>query len=420
MTKKTKRKDSDGWSTGRPKLDVKLKIRLWTLAGGRCQYAGCNRPLWRDDLTMAEMNRAYIAHIRDVNSLTHRYHPDLSPKLERDISNLMLMCDTHHRLIDREQEKEHTVRRLQKMKRDHEERIEIQTDIKEDRQSHLVMYGANIGDQSPVLSYSKCSPAMMPDRYPAEPRGIELSMNGAKRDREDDYWETERENLDRKFASMVRDRLRPDDIQPLSVFAMAPIPLLMELGRLLTDIPAADVYQLHREPQDWKWQSHPDCFQYTIFPPDGDHHQIALNISLSDSISRDRIQGVLGEDVSIWTLTVPHPGNDFLQSKEQLRLFRETCRELFRQIKCRHGHGTTVHVFPAMPVSTAVEFGRVWMPKPDANLIIYDENQDRGGFIRAFSFRAVSVAPEEADEEAHPLNGTCCHPSPDPAKGAYE
>ena len=42
------------------------------------------------------------------------------------------------------------------------------------------------------------------------------------------------------------------EIEHLSVFALGPIPLLVELGSLLGDITPADVYQLHREPAGWR------------------------------------------------------------------------------------------------------------------------------------------------------------------------
>ena len=109
----------------RPNISEKMRTRLWVLAGGRCQYDGCNEPLWRDNLTMTQMNGAYIAHIIDVNPQTHRYDPKLSSKLAADISNIMLLCDKHHRLVDHEEEREHTVSRLTRMKVRHEARIEL-------------------------------------------------------------------------------------------------------------------------------------------------------------------------------------------------------------------------------------------------------------------------------------------------------
>lgn len=74
------------------------KTLLWVKAGGRCEY--CNAPLWKDTYTMTEMNAAYIAHIRAVSRNGPRWHPVLSKKLKKDISNLMLLCDKHHRKID--------------------------------------------------------------------------------------------------------------------------------------------------------------------------------------------------------------------------------------------------------------------------------------------------------------------------------
>jgi type I restriction-modification system DNA methylase subunit len=37
-------------------IPEKVKIRLWGQAAGRCQYEGCNKPLWLDSLTKAECN----------------------------------------------------------------------------------------------------------------------------------------------------------------------------------------------------------------------------------------------------------------------------------------------------------------------------------------------------------------------------
>ena len=41
-----------------------------------------------------------------------------------------------------------------------------------------------------------------------------------------------------------------------------------------------------------------------------------------------------------------------------------------------------INLFPALPVSAAVEVGRVWMPKADLPLIVYDQNRRVNGFSR--------------------------------------
>ena len=149
-------------------IPEKVRVNLWTRSGGRCEYSGCNEALWQDALTMAKMNRAYIAHIYGEKPKSARWHPVLSKKLSRDLSNLMLLCDAHHRLIDKEDVDGHPAERLQEMKAHHERRIELLTAIQESRKSHVILYGANVGDHRALVSFKKAAVAMLPGRYPAE------------------------------------------------------------------------------------------------------------------------------------------------------------------------------------------------------------------------------------------------------------
>src|SRR5580700_1073415 len=104
-----------------------VKIRLWGKAGGRCQYDGCNRPLWLDTLTKVEFNTSYIAHIVADEPSGPRGDALLSKQLKSDLSNLMLLCDEHHRLVDKADVSAHPVDRLIEMKELHEKRIELVT-----------------------------------------------------------------------------------------------------------------------------------------------------------------------------------------------------------------------------------------------------------------------------------------------------
>src|SRR5580658_6437956 len=183
-----------------------VKIRLWGKAGGRCQYDGCNESLWLDTLTQAEFNVAYIAHIIADRPSGPRGHPTLSVELKSDISNLMLLCDVHHRLIDVSDVDGHPVDLLRAMKVRHEQRIELVTALGPDRQSHVVLYGANIGQHAAPLSFRKAAQAMIPDCYPGEPHPVVLGMiNSALQDRDAAYWTAESAQL----TSLVSLQLRP-------------------------------------------------------------------------------------------------------------------------------------------------------------------------------------------------------------------
>jgi hypothetical protein len=107
-------------------------------------------------------------------------------------------------------------------------------------------------------------------------------------------------------------------------------------------------------------------------------------LSLSATVTADRITEVIGQNVSIWTITVPTPNNDFLKSRGQLAKFRSIVRPLLDRIKANHGQTTPLHIFPALSVSAAVELGRVRMPKADTPWKVYDQVNHRGGFVHVF------------------------------------
>jgi hypothetical protein len=358
---------------------------LWAKAAGRCQYAGCNKWLIGDLIAGAEdKNFGFVAHIVADAPDGPRGDPIRSPLLSNDINNMMLLCHVHHKLIDVDDLAGHPEGRLLGMKAAHEARVEIVTGIDEDRASQVLRYAANIGSHESPLAFEQISVAMLPDRYPAEGRRmIDIALVGCRfEDHEPEFWAFQRENLQRQFASKVRARIETQEIRHLSVFALAPQPLLMELGRLLCDIAAADVRQLQREPKGWSWPPAGPPIQYRVREGSAGLGPVALVLALSATVSDDRVIGVLGRDTSIWAIEAERPHNDIMRSPADLAEFRRLLRSTFNAIKAVHGEQATINIYPDLPGSAAVEVGRVWMPKADLPLVIYDQNRRMGGFIR--------------------------------------
>ena len=68
-------------------------------------------------------------------------------------------------------------------------------------------------------------------------------------------------------------------IKRLALFGLAPIPLLFELGRLISDIATADVRQLLRDPKGWKWDTSSAPVQYEVLRPGRNGGPVALKIN---------------------------------------------------------------------------------------------------------------------------------------------
>jgi hypothetical protein len=363
---------------------------LWGRAAGRCEFSPCNRPLSWHPYTKETVNIAEAAHIIGFSADGPRGEDEISEELAQDIENLMLVCRICHKPID-DNSDSYSVEQLRRMKRDHEARIELVAGIAPENKSTIVLYGANVGEHSSPLTYEKAARALPPEWYPAERTAIQLGMvNSSFRDHTADFWKIEAAHLQAMVEQQVRPRLSMGGIAHFSLFGFAPQPLLMLWGFLLSDIPTAQTYQLHREPPDWIWQSSETSPEYESIRPASCEGDAALVISLSATVVDDRIRAVLGEDISIWRITIPRPHNDYLESKDQLAAFKKIARRTLDEIKEEHGERAVIHVFPAAPVAVAVDFGRIVMPKADLPMKLYDENKALGGFAHALDLDAAN------------------------------
>ncbi len=375
------------------RIPQKVQSALWARAGGRCQYRGCNEDLVGDLIAGKEDGTfGFIAHIVADAEDGPRGCPIRSPLLAKSLENLMLMCGKHHKEIDVDARDDHPEALLLEMKREHELRIGLVTGVDEDRASHVVRFGAKIGQNEALVSTRALFSAMLPQNYPASGRTIDLEIVGcAYRDDEPDYYRFQRDNLRRQFEAQVRGRIERQEIRHMSVFALAPQPLLIELGRLIGDILPAQVMQRHREPATWAWQDNQPPVRYQM--KEGVRAgaaPIALKIGISATLTDEPVAAVLGREAAVWSLTALTPHNDILRSRADQAEFRSTVRRLLDRIKAVHGEGREIHLFPAMPASLAVELGRVWMPKADPPLVLYDRQGPR--FVRTFTLGHDEIA----------------------------
>jgi len=323
----------------------------------------------------------FVAHIVADKPGGPRGDEVRSPQLADEPDNLMLLCSTHHKLIDVDELDRHPEGLLLQYKKSHEDRISVQTGITAERASHILLYGAKVGDHTPLVSYGQAAAAMVPDWYPAERHPMEIQITGAyEKDKDPLYWSTEIRALREGFAERVKPRIARREVNHLSVFGIAPMPLLVELGRLLGDITPAQVYQLRREPvPGWQWTKGAAA-QFTTskrIGKDANRRAVALILELSATVTADRVTAVLGADISIFSISTPVPDRDIIRGPGDLSAFRALLRRTLDEIKALSTE-VEIHVFPAAPVSTIIELGRVWMPKGDLPLVIYDETPGHG------------------------------------------
>ena len=347
--------------------------RLWAKAAGRCEYDGCNKLLYKDDLTSEDINGGFVAHIIAASPDGPRGDETLSTQLVDDIGNVMLMCHEHHRLIDHEQVAEHTVDMLRAMKKKHEDRVREVTEIDAAKISVPVVYGTNIGKEVVSIPRRELAQAMLPDNYPTENMVTISCQNSSLYDSQELYWQAEVAQLEQKYNESLKPFIGKDDIDCVSVFALAPQPLLVKLGAKLSDLHKVKVYQKHREPDTWKWQEITEPNPMSVIRPQDTSKTPVLIFSLCAKAISTRIRNRFSDEASIWEVTAKNPNNDMLRSADQLVEFRKLTRRVLDDINAS-SQADSIKVFMAMPAACAVELGRVWMSKADKKLVLFDKN----------------------------------------------
>lgn len=120
-------------------IPTSVKILVASKAAGRCSYRGCNALLTEHHLTKRSGAFSAFAHIVADSHDGPRGDVIRSPQLAKSESNLMLLCSNCHKLIDVNDVDGHPESLLIEMKAEHEDRIRIQSNVKLDARTRLLL-----------------------------------------------------------------------------------------------------------------------------------------------------------------------------------------------------------------------------------------------------------------------------------------
>ncbi len=363
------------------KIPPNAQLLLFVRAGGRCEFDGCNKYLLWHPLTLAKGNFAEAAHIVAFKPDGPRGNVSARPSDINDISNLMLLCPQCHKLIDNNPS-DYTSKTLEEYKSRHENRIYHLTGLGPDLKTTIVQLKANIDGHSVAIPISQVSEAVAP-RYPNDPHGFVIDLTNIHGD-DEAFFQTATKNIESQIERLYSPGIDAEKTRHISLFALAPIPLLVFLGRQLSNKIPIELYQRHRDTDNWAWknQEQPVIYRYHRLRAGTDHSKVALILPLSGTFTIEDLPGEIDNRFSIYEIglldAMPNPA--FLRTREDLAMFKDTYQACLRMIMQNHGILKKIHLFPAVPAPIAILCGRELFPKVDPALSIYDYNKRRGGF----------------------------------------
>jgi hypothetical protein len=362
------------------KIPELARVILFVRAGGRCEFDGCNKYLLEHHVTLTEGNFAQFAHIVAFSEEGPR-GKDNRPYDINAVANLMLLCPACHKLVD-DNPNQYTRVTLEGYKKRHEERIYHVTGLGPEQKTSFLLVKSRIGKQTVTVPFDQILQAITP-RYPLSKEGLAIDLTQLPT--ESDVFikaacDTIQEQL-HAFQGASGEVKRSNHI---SLFALAPIPVLVYLGSQLSNKVPLDLYQRHRDTEDWAWKNSGEPVQYML----QQRHKragvaAALLLSLSGTIDSAALPPGITKDHSVYELTLSNmtPNPTFLRTRQDLEEFRNQYQLAIATIAREHPGIQQIEFFPAVPAPVAVLCGRELLPKVHPALRVYDYDKHKKGFI---------------------------------------
>lgn len=377
----------------RPHLNQGTQIAVWAAAAGRCTF--CNRLVTENEDLGLVVPIGELAHNVGWGPGSPRGNSVMSAVERSRPDNLVLLCRNCHKPVDAKGIiGYYTVEALQRLKREHEARIRLLTEIGAERRAIIVRLVSPIRGVSPELTYETILSAataggIFPDLLPNSYRNaVEIDLR--------EYGEGTRESYMACVAKIndvvarINEGIKRDQIFRLAVFAFARIPLLVHLGAQLDDKVQILIFQRHRVDNQnaWYWPVNPPpppVFTFEKLRTGADPNRVALMLNISGTIQVSELPQATQETYTIYGLAPVPPimsGPSLISSPAALASFEHTVRSFLAHIEKKHGKIPEIAIFPAIPISCAVALGRTLMPHVSPALSLFDRNE-RNEFFAA-------------------------------------
>ncbi len=220
-----------------PRITEATILDVYVAAGGRCSFYGCNENVMKERLTNRRGKLGNIAHIVGEKLNGPRGDDPLPLDKRSEPSNLMLMCTEHHDFIDKPVNvPDYPVARLLHFKRIHEARIAHVTGMAATANTHAVRFFGQVrGSLVAVSDVEVFAAVFAHEKRYTSGEVFDIELGGIPDAPTDAYWESGRSKIDAVLDKRILPSIESGDVERLSIFALARIPLLCYLGRQLGD-----------------------------------------------------------------------------------------------------------------------------------------------------------------------------------------
>ncbi|OSC20873.1 hypothetical protein B8W69_28740 [Mycobacterium vulneris] len=363
--------------------NIKDSVRngLWARTAGRCTI--CNRRLLGDSRTyMHSVLLAELAHnigaAAGANS-PRRAHHDVRIDTEAE-ENLLLLCHDCHRLID---DPEHIdffpPEKLREIKESCERRIEMVTEHGGLTRTAALRVGCQIRGSLALASQREVAETLLAVNYLGlveTQRSGDFTCRIGGRVGGRGYWDAAQQSID-DALHLVRQAVDSGDVEHISVFAIAPIPLLVYLGWQLDDKTPTRIFQKQRDQfLGWSWADQNEPIDFAVVTPpsaDATVDEIVLVCAVTSEVNPELLPTAISGCPRIEVRPAQvDPSPTSVSHEQSLARFATRWREALAAAESLFPSARRWHLVASAPVSFAVEAGRALMRDAHPEIEVYE------------------------------------------------
>lgn len=354
--------------------------RVWVAAGGRCTF--CKEFIAEDETTSQAVFVGQLAHI--VGATEEEGSPRGKSALPLEDrarpENLMLLCAGEHKVIDdRGQWATYDEDQLLAFKIQHERDVRELTGLLRKPKTTVIRVAGDIRERAVDFSKQSVVRALLEEqKFPdfslfddSQNCEVDLRQYDGEDDSDPSYWASVKRTLEQRLKPL-KNHLKTKQIDHISVFALARIPILVQLGVLLDDVTNVTVHNRRRD-EGWGWYSDTSTenltFPVTTTPGEGDP---VVTFSISAPVDLDALPPELkGRPRYEIRAAGVRLSPKVLRSADDLQILIDSWREVLVTLEENH-RNQPINLVLAVCAAGAVEIGRAHMRAAHAPLRVYD------------------------------------------------
>lgn len=290
----------------------------------------------------------------------------------------MLLCPVCHKLVD-DNPNTFPPALLRAYKAEQEKRVRHLMSLAPDMRTAVVQFKAPIHGQMVDIPVEQIVQAVQP-RFPMSKPGVVIDLNSLAGEESKAYYEMASRKIRQEVKRLYDEGSEAHDTRHISLFALGPIPLLMCLGHALSSAFAVELFQRHRDSEDWTWKTHgrPVDFSLRRVRAGRKRDRIALLLSMSGKVKTRQLPHAIDSSFTVYEVRPigRTPNAMLLRQRQDLDNFKRAYHEFLGVVTADHPNAKEIHLFPAVPAPVAVMCGRELLRKKHPHLRVWDLYRD--------------------------------------------